>query len=166
MPVAAPVPLLETGEAASASQRSAQPAKATSQHSSSSQPTTRKIYSYITVGSTKAEVLDQVGAPTASTNDKLVYGQSELYFKNDAVTGWKIDAANPIRVKLWPESAVDPALTSFTVGSTRDEVLIVQGTPTAFSDNKFEYGTSEVYFQNHRVVRWKSDPASVQLRAQ
>ena len=164
-PAAVPAAVLETGEAASASQRNAQPAKTAGSRSTSSQPAPRVIYSYITVGSTKAEVLDQVGAPTASTNDKLVYGQSELYFKNDAVTGWKIAAANPIRVKLWPESAVDPSLASFTVGSTRDEVLIVQGTPTAFSDDKFEYGTSEVYFQNHRVVRWKSDPASVQLRA-
>jgi hypothetical protein len=170
VPAAVPAATLETGEAASANQRSAQPAKTAGLHSSSSQPASgrpapRKVYSYITVGSTRAEVLDQVGAPTGSTDAKLVYGQSELYFKNDAVTGWKIDAANPIRVKLWPESAVDPALTSFTVGSTRDVVLVVQGTPTAFSDDKFEYGTSEVYFQNHRVVRWKSDAASVQLRA-
>ena len=170
VPAAVPAAMLETGEAASANQRSAQPAKTAGLHSSSSQPASgrpapRKVYSYITVGSTRAEVLDQVGAPTGSTDAKLVYGQSELYFKNDAVTGWKIDAANPIRVKLWPESAVDPALTSFTVGSTRDVVLVVQGTPTAFSDDKFEYGTSEVYFQNHRVVRWKSDAASVQLRA-
>lgn len=165
-PVAAPAALLETGDAASASQRNAQPAKSAGPRSSTGQPAPRKVYSYITVGSTRAEVLDQVGAPTASTEDKLAYGRSELYFKSDAVIGWKIDAANPIRVKLWPESAVDPALTSFTVGSTRDAVLIVQGTPTAFSEDRFEYGTSEVYFQNHRVVRWKSDPASVPLRAQ
>jgi hypothetical protein len=164
--VAVPAAVLETGEVASDRQRSAQGAKAGGPHSASGQPAPHKVYSYITVGSTRAEVLDQVGEPTASMEDKLVYGRSELYLKDGVVTGWKIDRANPIRVKLWSESAVDPSLTSFTVGSTRDEVLIVQGTPTAFSDGQFEYGTSKVFFQNHRVVRWESDPASIPLRAQ
>ena len=111
-------------------------------------------------------MLDQVGAPAESTEDKLVYGRSELYLKDGAVTGGKIDRANPIRVKLWPEAAVDPALASFTVGSTRDEVLTAQGTPTAFSDGEFEYGTSKVFFENYRVVRWESDPGSIPLRVQ
>jgi hypothetical protein len=69
-------------------------------------------------------------------------------------------------VKLWPGASVDPTLTSFTIGSSKDVVLVVQGTPTAFSEDKFEYAGSEVYFQNHRVVRWKSDPATIPLRAQ
>jgi hypothetical protein len=125
-----------------------------------------KAYSYITVGSTRAEVLDQVGTPTASSGNKLVYGSSELYFKDDSVIGWRIDPAlSPIRVKLWPESPVDPTLDSFTVGSSRDVVLVVQGTPTAFSEDKFEYEGSAVYFQNRRVVRWKNDPSSIPLRA-
>jgi hypothetical protein len=67
-------------------------------------------------------------------------------------------------VKLWPESSVDPSLDSFTIGSSRDEVLAVQGTPTTFSEDRFAYGRSEVFFQNHRVVRWKSDPASIPLK--
>ena len=123
------------------------------------------IQSYITVGSTKAEVLDMQGPPTDSSDDKLVYGQSEIYFKDEAVIGWKIDpVANPIRVKLWPQTAVDPTIEAFTYGSSRDVVLVVQGTPTAFSDDKFQYGGSEVYFQNHKVVRWKNDPTSIPLR--
>lgn len=126
----------------------------------------RKIYSFITVGSTKEEVLAQQGPPTAQSDEKLVYGRSELYFKDNSVVGWRIDpVSSPIRVKLWPESAVDTSLDCFTVGSSKDLVLVVQGTPTAFSADKFEYGGSEVYFQNNRVVRWKSDPTSIPLRA-
>ena len=129
------------------------------------QPQVRKIYSYLTVGSTRDEVLAQQGPPTASSEDKVVYGKSELYFKNNLVTGWKIDlASNPIRVKLWPQSAVDPDLGYFAAGSTKDEVLVVQGTPTAFSEDKFDYGGSEVYFRNDRVVSWKSDTGSVPLK--
>jgi hypothetical protein len=124
-----------------------------------------KVHSFITVGSTRDEILDQVGTPTDETANKLVYGRSELYLKDNSVVGWHIDLASPIRVKLWPSTAVDPTLDSFTVGSSRDVVLVVQGTPTSFSEDKFEYGGSVVNFQNRRVVSWKSDPASIPLRA-
>lgn len=121
---------------------------------------------YITIGSTRDAVLAQLGPPTASSESKLVYGRSELYLKDGSVIGWRIDpASDPIRVKLWPEHPVDTSQNYFTVGSTKDDVLAVQGTPAAFSKNKFEYGGSEVYFQNDRVVRWKNDRASIPLRA-
>jgi len=51
------------------------------------------------------------------------------------------------------------------VNSSKDEVLVVQGTPTKFSEDKFEYGDSVVNFRNNRVVNWKNDPGSVPLRA-
>jgi hypothetical protein len=124
-----------------------------------------KILSYITVGSTKDEVLAQQGTPTASTDDKLVYGKSELYLKGGSVIGWRIDPASPIRVKLWPSTAVDPSLASYSVGSTKDVVLTVQGTPTAFTSDRFEYGKSVVNFRNNKVVSWKEDPDSTPLWA-
>ena len=140
--------------------RAASPIKTTSKA-----PVTR-VASLITVGSTRDEILDQLGPPATSTPDKLVYGQSELYLKDNSVVGWHIDPfTSPIRVKLWPSGSVDPTLTSFTIGSSQDVVLVVQGTPTSFSQDKFEYAGSEVYFQNRRVVRWKSDPATIPLRA-
>ena len=121
---------------------------------------------YITVGSTRQEVMDMLGAPTALADDKLVYGKSELYLRNGRVAGWRIDpVANPIRVKLWPSGAVDTSLDFFTIGDSKDIVLVVQGTPTAFSKDKFEYGGSEVDFENGEVVSWKEDPNSIRLRA-
>jgi len=140
--------------------------KTSTRPSARGQATSPGIRPYITIGSTKAEVLAQQGTPTSASDNKLVYGRSELYFKEGSVVGWRIDpASSPIRVKLWPDSAVDPTMDFFTVGSTRDDVLVVQGTPTAFSQDKFEYGSSEVYFQDNRVTRWKNDPASIPLRA-
>ncbi len=141
------------------------PQSAASQRLERTSPAPRRILPYLTVGSTRAEVLAQQGAPTASSPDKLVYGKSELYFKDGAVIGWRIDPASPIRVKLWPSSAVDPDTPSYTVGSSKDVVLTVQGTPTAFTEDKFEYGRSEVYFRNNRVVGWKEDPDSAPLWA-
>ncbi len=125
-----------------------------------------KVYPYLTIGSTRDEAIDQLGTPTAFTENKLVYGKSELYLKDNSVIGWRIDqVSSPIRVKAWPGSRVDPELSSFTVGSSMDVVLAVQGTPTTFSEDKFEYGRSEVLFQNRRVVQWKDDPASIPLHA-
>jgi curved DNA-binding protein CbpA len=119
-----------------------------------------KLMPYITVGLTKDEVIAIQGAPTAAADGKLVYGGSELYLTDGKVSGWKIDSASAqVRVKLWPDAPVDPDLDSFGVGSSKNVVLVVEGTPTYFSENKFGYGSSEVNFQNGRVVSWKNDPA-------
>ena len=142
------------------------PGKAATRLQSGTETAQRKIHSLITIGSTREEVVEQMGPPTASSDDKLVYGRSDLYLKDGAVTGWNIDpVSNPIRVKLWPQSAVDTSQEYFTVDSTKDDVPVIQGTPTAFSKDRFVYGGSEVDFQNDRVVRWKNDPASIPLRA-
>ncbi|MGA3045178.1 MAG: J domain-containing protein [Terracidiphilus sp.] len=124
-----------------------------------------KVYPYITIGSTKDEVVQLQGPPTASTGDRLVYGRSDVFLKDGSVIGWKIDpVSDPIRVKLWPEHSVDTSQIYFTIDSTKDDVLVVQGTPTAFSADKFEYGGSEVYFRNNRVVRWKNDLTTIPLK--
>jgi hypothetical protein len=158
LPQAAEVsPATQPRQTASANAVGRQPAK--------TQATPLKLYSYITVGSTRDEVIEQQGAPTASSDNKLVYGNSEFYLKDGSVVGWRIDPRSPIKVKLWPESSVDPGLDFFTVGSSKDVVLVVQGTPTTFTQDEFEYGGSVVYFQNNRVVNWKNDPASIPLRA-
>jgi len=150
----------------SSSESVSQPAAITADHQQakkshaathSPQPEVHVLKSYLTVGSTRDEVITQQGTPTASSEDKLVYGKSELYLKDNAVIGWRIDpVSSPIRVKLWPQASVDPDLGFFTIGSSKDEVLVVQGTPTAFTDDQFEYGTSVVYFQKNRVIRWKN----------
>ncbi|MGD0832166.1 MAG: J domain-containing protein [Terracidiphilus sp.] len=157
---AAPQPAQLTTPAAQ--NTSAHPAKTTK----TSPPTPRKILPYITVGSTRDEVLAMQGPPSASTGDKLVYGKSELYFKDGALVGWRVESvAAPVRLKLWPSSAIDPALAAYSYGASKDVVLTVQGTPTAFTADKFEYGRSAVYFRNNRVVGWKEDPDSAPLWA-
>jgi curved DNA-binding protein CbpA len=143
----------------------AQPAPLSAHQPSHTAARTAHLLPFITVGLTKDEVIAVEGAPTASADDKLTYKSSEIFFKDGKVTGWKIDPAAPIRVKLWPDAPVDTDLSWFSVGSTRNQVLIVQGTPTTLADDKFAYGNSEIFFRNNRVVNWKSDPASVALRA-
>lgn len=124
---------------------------------------TTRLRPYITAGLSRDEVIAVLGPPTSSTDTKLAYGASQLDFTNGKLNGWNIAASSPIRVKLWPDAPVDPDLTSFRLGSTKNEVLVVQGTPTLYSDKTFGYGGSMVYFRNNRVVSWKNDPATVPL---
>lgn len=124
-----------------------------------------RVLPYVTAGLSKDEVIAAQGPPTSASENKLIYGHSELYFSGDRLVGWKIDPASPIRVKLWPDTPVDPDLDSFWVGSSKNEVIVVQGTPTFWSQDTFGYGGSEVYFKDGRVVNWKNDPATVPLRA-
>jgi hypothetical protein len=119
---------------------------------------------YLTSGLTPMEVLSILGNPTSSSGEKMFYQGSEIDFRNGHVTGWRIDSKSPIRVKLWPDQPPVPGMAAFTVGSSKSDVIALQGTPTLFSDYEFGYGGSVVFFRNDHVVSWKEDPASVQLR--
>jgi hypothetical protein len=115
---------------------------------------------YIMAGMTRSKVIAIEGNPSDATEEMLVYGRSELYFNNGQLIGWKIDpASSPIRVKLLPDASFDPDLNFIAVGSTKNEVIKIEGTPTFFSQNIFGYGRSEVYFKDNRVASWKDDPS-------
>ncbi|HZP05111.1 MAG TPA: J domain-containing protein [Terracidiphilus sp.] len=119
---------------------------------------------YVTTGLTQEEVEAVLGAPTVSSERKLIYGASELDFTGGKLTGWKIDpVTSPLRVKLWPDAPVDPNVGFFHLGSSKSVVLVVQGTPTYLAENQYGYGSSVVYFRDDRVVNWKNDPATVPL---
>ena len=108
---------------------------------------------YFTVGSTKDEVLAVQGTPTKLDYYEWGYGLSTVQFRNDRVVSWTIYGVNPLRAKMIPSSAVSNA-GYFTVGSTKDEVLAVQGTPTKLDYYEWGYGLSTVQFRNDRVVSW------------
>jgi len=56
---------------------------------------------------------------------------------------------------------------SFTLGSTKDDVLAVQGKPDQDLTKQFRYGTSYVYFSRGRVTGWNSEspPLKVKIKA-
>jgi hypothetical protein len=143
----------EISEAAPGAQRIAATQRATNR-------TVIRVHPFITAGLSKSEVIATQGAPTSESGNELDYGSSKLYFSNDALIGWKIDPGSPIHVKLWPDAMVNPDLRWFRVGSSKNDVIAVQGTPTFLSENTFGYGASEVHFQDNHVVSWKSDPSA------
>jgi hypothetical protein len=48
----------------------------------------------------------------------------------------------------------------FTVGSSKDDVLRVQGTPDEITESMWRYGSSRVFFSKDRVARWDIFPLS------
>lgn len=115
---------------------------------------------YVTLGSTPDEVLAVQGTPTWATERMWEYGGSRLYFKEGRVTGWELWPASPLKVQLLPSATIDPVPAFFTVGSTKDEVLTIQGTPTRVTERLWEYGGSRVIFTDNRVIRWEVWPGS------
>ena len=114
---------------------------------------------YFTVGSTKDDVLAIQGSPTDVSEDEFGYGFSKVYFSHGVVHTWHNSRVNPLKVRLLP-SANMARPEYFTVGSTKDDVLAVQGTPTEFSEDKFEYGFSIVYFSHGVVSSWDYSEAN------
>ena len=114
-----------------------------------------QVNSYFTVGSTKGEVLAVQGPPRRTSKHVWEYGGSRVYFRDDRVSSWEMWPRSPLKVKLLPALPLEAVPAYFTMGSTKDEVLGVQGTPTRFSDRIWEYGHSRVYFEADRVARWE-----------
>ena len=118
-----------------------------------------------TLGSTMDEVAAIQGTPDYYDGRTVVqYGSSKLHLRNGRVSDWWNSDSNPLKVKLLPKRNVINT-DSFTLESTKDEVLAVQGTPDMFvGHDTFYYGSSDeltqmskVYFENDRVIGWLSD---------
>ena len=120
---------------------------------------------FFTVGSTKDEVLTVQGAPTQISGNRWSYGFSYVDFEKERVIRWYSSRLDPLHIKMTPSGEPGEAKEFFTVGSTKDEVLAVQGTPTRISGNRWSYGFSYVDFEKERVIRWYSsehDPLKIE----
>ena len=84
------------------------------------------------------------------------YGLSSVHFDpNGRVTSWENSAFKELKVRMLPSVAT--ASSYFTIGSTKDEVLAIQGTPDRFTDSSFHYGLSSVFFDaDGRVTSWEN----------
>ena len=101
-------------------------------------------------------MLSVQGTPAKFSDTKWEYGYSHVLFERGKVVSWYNSPVNPLKVRMVPSRT--SSLSHFTVGSTKDEVLSVQGTPAEFSDTKWEYGYSHVLFERGKVVSWYNSP--------
>ncbi len=105
---------------------------------------------HFTIGSTYDEVLLVQGTPTRIEMDKWFYGFSEIRFKDGRVKEYD-NYFGTLKVRLLPPPLAGPQKDSFTIGSTQDEVLAIQGTPTAIQGNSWSYNFSYIFFRDSRV---------------
>ncbi len=108
---------------------------------------------YFTLGSSQDEVLLVQGMPSRVVRSTWYYGLDRVFFENGRVVGYD-DFTGSLRVKLVPRNFPRQLSNSFfSIGSTQDEVLAVQGTPTKVIGNRWYYGLSEVIFKQGKVIR-------------
>lgn len=137
------------------------PTKTKSQHSES----------LFSIGSSQEEVLAIQGPPDKTLGLAWIYGNSTVTISEGKV----LDYVNKGNLKVKDAPIRDSELDSLpkssagyiTLGSTKDEVLAIQGTPTNFDEYRWWYGLSYVSFQNGRVVGWENsilDPLRVKMK--
>ena len=109
---------------------------------------------YFTLGSTRDQVIAAQGTPDhyGEGGRELRYGESRVTFHRGRVVSWHMNPSSSLSAKLLP--GVQSDAESFTLGSSKDVVLSVQGTPDHFSERSFHYGHSMIHFANDRVSGW------------
>lgn len=110
----------------------------------------------ITTGSTLGEVYSIQGIPTWTEGNTWHYGKSKIRFSRGRVTSWSEHPDDPLRIADDPFAGSNARY--FDIGSTKEEVRAVQGTPISETDAVWDYAPSRVYFENDRVVRWQESP--------
>jgi hypothetical protein len=107
---------------------------------------------HITVGSNEEEVLLVQGTPTRIQGDRWFYGFSELLFKNGRVVEYD-NYFGSLKMSLLPSSLSGPESpgNSFTIGSTPEQVLAAQGTPTAIHGDRWSFDFAVVIFRDGKV---------------
>ncbi len=116
-----------------------------------------------TIGSSSAEVLRIQGKPSRVQGQTWFYGLSEIHFRNGVV--WRFNNFDgSLQVQMLPGSPEKTTPPHFTVGSTQDEVLLVQGTPTRIELDKWFYGFSEVRFKDGRVKEYDNYFGTLKVR--
>ncbi len=109
--------------------------------------------SFFTVGTSLGEVYAIQGVPTKTDPDVWYYGKSKVYFAKGKVVRWEESPENPLRAELNP--VMDKIrMAFFGKGSTKKQVLAIQGAPDRDAGDVWDYGVSRVYFEDGRVKGW------------
>ncbi len=121
---------------------------------------------YFTLGSTKDEVLAVQGSPSSVVGADWSYGWNTVCFSNGLVSSYA-NVDGELKARLIPESDVSAAASRgyFTLGSTKDEVLAVQGSPSSVAGAVWSYGFNAVHFKNGRVSSCSNIDGTLRVRS-
>ena len=83
------------------------------------------------------------------------YSLSSVSFQGNNVKDYN-NFSNNLKVQIFPKQPVDSDKNFFTIGSSKDEVLAIQGTPTRIFMNTWYYGLSSISFQGNNVKEYNN----------
>jgi hypothetical protein len=120
--------------------------------------------SFFSMGSTASEVLAVQGTPSRVQGQTWIYGLSEVQFRNGRVSRFN-NFDGSLRVHMVPESPEDGAqLDHIEIGSSEQQVLAVQGTPTRVEGNRWFYGFAEILFKDGRIAEYDNYFGALKMR--
>jgi outer membrane protein assembly factor BamE (lipoprotein component of BamABCDE complex) len=96
-------------------------------------------------------VLAVQGTPTRILNQTWYYGFSEVRFRAGRVAAFD-NFFGRLKLRMLPSVPnINSEKTFFTIGSSQDEVLAVQGTPSSVHGNTWFYRFSNILFRDGKV---------------
>lgn len=120
----------------------------------------------ITLGTLRPDIISNLGNPRFREDNSLEYEGNILWFTNNGVCGWYAKTPR-FPVYLNPSKPVTNNASAYTIGSSRDEVLHIQGTPTRFQSvetpNEFAYGPDHVTFKDEKVHAWRNSNGKLKV---
>ncbi|MDR3568026.1 MAG: DnaJ domain-containing protein [Syntrophobacteraceae bacterium] len=126
-------------------------------------PEPRLSGDYFTLGSSDSRVVKVQGRPTRIQGDTWVYGVSEVNFRNGRVCGYN-NFDGSLRVKIEPWAHGGRYTDHITIGSSKNQVLLVQGTPGRIEGNRWYYGFAELTFQDGLVAGYDNYFGTLKIR--
>lgn len=114
-------------------------------------------------GSTKDEVLAVQGAPDRTEGSVWHYGKDSVTFADGRVLNYSNEQRR-LRVRVLPDRPPAVAPEHFTIGSSKDEVLAVQGTPTRLAGDQWFYGEDSVLFSRGTVFEFSNQNLRLRVR--
>lgn len=112
-----------------------------------------------TIGDSKEIVEVVQGTPTSIIGDTWMYDLSSVRFTRGQVVSFSNISGN-LRVRLFSSARTK---TPITVGSTKDAVVAIQGTPTSIVGDTWLYDLSSIRFSQGKVVGYSNISGNLRL---
>lgn len=118
---------------------------------------------HFSLGATSDEVLRTQGPPNRIIGSTWSYGLSAVHFRQGRVQSYN-NFDGRLRVRVLPTGSCDPSVLSFSLGSSIDQVLCVQGTPNKVEGNRWYYGLDMIRFKHDEVVEYSNSSGNLKVR--
>ncbi|MFJ7827082.1 J domain-containing protein [Psychrobacillus sp. NPDC096623] len=115
---------------------------------------------FFTLGSSQDQVKQIMGTPDSIIGSFWGYDYSSVTFEDGVVTGWSDISEN---LKIFVQKK-NPGISSFTIGSSIQDVVDVMGTPDSIIGSFWGYDYSIVTFEDGVVTGWSDISSNLKVK--